>query len=198
MVNNGGVQNMQITFEQGVAAVLEYLMDEVRDSHELIDYLADYIDCESIPVLNYLNDKDYKKLERISHSQWEKKFKEHFGFTDHQYIDQAQMAIRVSLTEKERELLKEMESICTVRFTFDPQTGLLGGTYYQRTPKKLAWRPNERNGGNWCSGVSFNTDGWTGEMGWTFDEVEAFLVRLGATKKKRPVHKRIHSYSLYD
>jgi hypothetical protein len=197
MVNNGGEQNMQITFEQGVAAVLEYLMDEVRESHERIDYLADYIDGESIPALNNMSDKDYKKLERITRSQWEKKFKEHFGYTDEQYIDQAQMALQASLTDKERAMLKEMSSICTVTLMLDPQTGKLGGTYYRRSPKKLGWRPNERNGGNWCSGISFN-EGWIGEMGWTLAEVEEFLVRLGATKKKRPVQKRIHIASLYD
>ena len=188
---------MQITFEQGVVNVLEYLMNEVRDSHDLIDYLADYIDGETVPILNRLSECDYKKLEKITRSSWEKRFKEHFGFTDHQYIDQVQQAFRVSLTEKEREMLKEMESICTVKFTFDPKSGALGGTYYKRSGSKIVWVPDARNGGNWCPGVQF-AESWITKVDWTLQEVVDFLQKLGATSKKRPVQKRFSSASLYD
>jgi len=181
----------QLTLEQGINAVLDFFMDRVRDDNERIEMAVDYIDSTVVPELALISDADYNKIYNFSGSKWEKLFKQRFGYTADQFIDQHQRMIRVALTERERALVEQIESVCTVELWFSLENGKVGGTFYYRSPGKLVYFPTAYDGG-----IQFK-DSWLTEMGWQLPEVEEFLLKIGATKGKRPKHPRPIP-SLYD
>jgi hypothetical protein len=182
-----------ITLETAINAVLDFAMDMVKENNFFVESIGEYVDSYNIPVIVDLSDKDYNKMYNFSGAKWEKLFKERFGYTDHQFIEQHQKLFRASLTENERSLLTEIENVCGCSMWFEASKGGIGGTYWQKTPTKLAYLPDN----SWSGGIQFH-DGWIGEHGFTLAEVEAFLIRIGVQKRKRPRQKRIHNYSLYD
>lgn len=181
----------QLTLEQGINAVLDYVMDRVRDDNERVEMVVDYLDSDVIPELGLISTADYNKLYDYSGSKWEKLFKKRFGYTDEQFIDQHQRIIRAALTERERALVKQIEEVCILELLFSLETGKVGGTFYYRSPGKLAYFPTRYDGG-----VQFR-ESWLEPMGWTLPEVEEFLLKIGATKGKRPKNPR-PTPSLYD
>jgi hypothetical protein len=180
----------QLTLEDGINAVLNFMMDELKAYNTLIEH-HDYFDGEFIPELNQISSKDYDKIEKYSTSTWETKFKKHFGFTDMQFNEQQQRIFRASLTERERALIKQIEEVCIVELWFKNESGKVGGTFYYKSPGKLAYFPT-----NYDGGIAFK-DSWLEQMGWKLAEVEAFLLKIGATKGKRPKNPRPIP-SLYD
>lgn len=185
----------QLTLQQGIEAVLKYAMLCLKEDHTPVECIVDCIDASVIPELLNVSDKDYKTMFNYNGAKWEKLFKEHFGHTEDQYLDQQHQAYMAAFTEKERKLYKEMESVCTSRLLLELRDGVptLRGTYYYSSPKKLAFMPES----NHIPGVSF-TDKWIGDYGFTLAEVEEFLKRLNVTKGKRPKQKRSYSYTMYD
>jgi hypothetical protein len=181
----------QLTLEDGINAVLDYVMDGVREHNELVENCVDYIDSTEIPELGLISTADYDKLYDFPGRKWEKLFKQRFGYTDHQFIDQHQRIIRATFTERERALVNQIEEVCIIELWFPLSSGKVGGTFYYRSPGKLVYFPTAYDGG-----IQFK-DTWLAEMGWQLPEVEEFLLKIGATKGKRPKNPR-PTPSLYD
>jgi hypothetical protein len=172
---------MSVTYDQAIEAVLDFIMDEVRDKYERIECILDYIDGnpDYVPALNDLSDADYRKFQKLGSKKMEKMFKERFGFTAEQFVEQHQRVIRTAMTEAERKLVEEIERVCITNLLFNGE-GKVGGTYYQQSPGNIFYFPDEYNGG-----IRFN-DKLTQQYGMTLGEVLTFLDRAGAKKIKRP------------
>lgn len=184
---------MKLSLEQGIIGVLEFMMTELRDSCDIIEYTAEYFnDSEQVPELNRLDEADYKKISNYSVKTWQKKFKERFGFTDEQYYDQYQKMIRASLTEGERVLIEYVEHHSTANLSFGAD-GKVGGAFYYSTPTKVAYEPF-----TWTTGVYIHASK-AEEYGMKdMADIVDFLMRIGAVKKSRPKQSRRYNTSLYD
>lgn len=181
-----------LTLDEGIDVVLDYMMVRLKDGHCEIELAMDELYPECIPELGLgcISDKDHNKIMNYSLSIWTKKFKAKFGFTDEEYLDQYQKMIRASLAEAERKVVEDIEKYCCGNIRFDIN-GKVGGEFWYSTPLCIIYEPS-----TYATGIRFRDVAEYGLQNIT--EIEDFLGRIGATKRKRPKTSRRYVTSLYD
>ncbi len=186
--------------QEAFKIVYDKLVSWVKADHDDIERIWDRGDLEDVvyDALGVVAPDDtwipaYDKVQKALeyYKPYEVAFKAEYGMSSIKFTEKLDEEDLENLKPHEAKFIKDFGRYMSCSFTvMDLQTGRI--TMYMASPKKMVIKPE------WDNGL-YVTDETAKEFGMPgLQETIMFLERMGVKMGKRPKHKRINSFSLYD